>query len=270
MAIMPNRDSGTTDFLLEVAKGNIPGHYAVNKYGSSSNIDTTPTDVWDHATQNIWLAPTAARIHEIVSTSDADSDTGGAIAQGAGARTIRIWGLQDWDTAETSEDVIMDGTDGTDTVNSYVIIHRLKVLTTGSTGPFANVGIISAVAAVDGTTTAQIFTAKGQTQMAILGVPSTQQFFMYDFHASIAKDSPGVTPKAGIIIFSTVDVENNPQTYLFKHTATRQGDGTTSGTTPFIVPKDGFQGPCIIKLAMVADTNNSLGDASFDGVLVDN
>lgn len=262
------------DFLLEVAKGNVPGHYAVNKFGSSSNVDTTPTDIWDHATQNTWLPPTAARVHEIVSTSDADSDTGGTVAQGAGARTIRIWGLQDWDTAETSEDIIMDGTatgaNSVDTVNSYVIIHRMKVLTTGSVGLFSNVGIISAIATTDGTTTAQIFTGKGQTQMAILGVPSTQSFFMYGLHGSIAKDSPGVTPKAGAIVFSTVDVENNPFTYLFKHTWTLQGDGLTSSTVPFSPPKNAFDGPCIIKVAMVADTNDSLADASFDGVLVDN
>jgi hypothetical protein len=261
---------GTTDFLLEVAKGDVPGHYAVNKFGSSSNIDTTPTDVWDHATQNIWLPPTAARVHEIVSTSDEDSDTGGVVAQGAGARTIRVWGLQTWDLKETSEDVIMDGTDGTDTISSYVIIHRMKVLTTGSTGLAANVGIISAVAAVDGTTTAQIAAIKGQTQMAIMGVPSTQRFFMYGLHGSIAKDSPGVTPKAGAIVFSTIDVVNNPFTYAFLHTWTLQGDGLTSSSIPFLPPKDEFNGPCIIKVAMVADTNNSLADASFDGILIDN
>jgi hypothetical protein len=269
MGIMPNR-TAARDFLLEVAKGNIPEHYPINKFGSSSNIDTTPTDVWDHATQNIWLPPTAARVHEIVSTSDADSDTGGAVAQGAGARTIRIWGLQTWDLKETSEDVIMDGTDGTDTVSSYVIIHRMKVLTTGSTGPFANVGIISAVAAVDGTTTAQIAAIKGQTQMAIMGVPSTQRLFLYDLHASIAKDSPGLVAKAGVILLSTVDVVNNPFAYAFKHTFTLQADGITSGTIPFSPPKDGLDGPCIVKIAMVADTNDTLADASFDGILVDN
>jgi hypothetical protein len=123
---------------------------------------------------------------------------------------------------------------------------------------------------VDGTTTAQIFTVKGQSQMAILGVPSTQRFFMYGLHSSIAKDSPGQTPQAGAILFSTVDVENNPFTYSFRHTWTLQGDGLTSATVPFNPPKNGFNGPCIIKIAMVADTNDSLGDASFDGILVNN
>jgi hypothetical protein len=168
----------------------------------------------------------------------------------------------------------MDGTatgaNSVDTAESYVIIHRMAVLTTGATGLFSNVGIISAVAKTDGTVTAQIFTGKGQSQMAIMGVPSTQRFFMTAVHSSIAKDSPGVTPKAGAILLSTVDVVNNPFTYSFRHTWTLQGDGLTSSTVPFIPPKDRFNGPCIVKIAMVADTVNSLADASFDGVLVDN
>jgi hypothetical protein len=265
---------GTTDFLLEVAKGEVEGHFSVNKFGSSSTIQTTPTDVWDNPTQNTWLAPTAARVHEIVSTSDADSDTGGTVAQGAGARTIRIFGLQDWDTAETSEDIIMDGTatgvNSVDTASSYVIIHRMLVLTTGSTGPFPNVGTISAIAKIDLTVTAQILAIKGQTQMAIFGVPSTQKFYMYNFAASIAHTSPGINVDgAGVIVFQSTDIVNNPTVFTFKHTATIQDNGLTSMDKPFPPPKI-FEGPCIIKIAMVALEDDSLCDASFDGVLVDN
>jgi hypothetical protein len=92
---------------------------------------------------------------------------------------------------------------------------------------------------------------------------------MYNFGASIAKDSPGLTPQAGVIIFASTDIVNNPTVYTFKHTATIQGDGLTSMDRVFIPPKL-FEGPAIIKLSMVADTNDSLGDASFDGILVDN
>jgi hypothetical protein len=46
MAIMPNRDSGTTDFMFEVAKGNIPGHSQMNKYGHNEAVATGPEDVW--------------------------------------------------------------------------------------------------------------------------------------------------------------------------------------------------------------------------------
>ena len=253
----------TKDFLLEVAKGNIPGHYSVNKFGSSSFIKQTPSDVWD-IDSTPWLAPTAARVHTIASTSALDTDGGD------GARTVRIWALPDWDTAEVSEDVTMN-TGTPPTTDAYVMIHRMKVLTTGSTGPFSNVGTISATAAVDGTVTAQIAAIKGQTQMAIFGIPSTQKFYMYNFAASIAHTSPApnTADSAGIIIFQSTDIVNNPTVFTFKHTAAIQDNGLTSIDSTFSPPKE-FEGPCVIKIAMVASITDAFCDASFDGVLVDN
>jgi hypothetical protein len=254
---------GTTDFLLEVAKGNVEDHYPVNKFGSSSFIQTSPTDTWDRD-QQIWLAPTAARVHTIASTSALDTDGGD------GARTVRIWALPDWDTAEVFEDVTMN-TGTPPTTAAYVIIHRMEVLTTGSTGPFSNVGTITATAASDGTVTAQIAAIKGQTQMAIFGVPSTQNFYMYNYASSIAHTSPApnTADSAGIIILRSTDIVNNPTVFTFKHTAAIQDNGLTSLDSFFKPPKK-FEGPCIIKIALVASVEDAFCDASFDGILVDN
>jgi hypothetical protein len=257
----------TDDVLLEIAKGNVPGHYAVNKFGSSSFIKQTPTDVWD-IDSTPWLAPTAARVHTIASTSAKDTDGG------EGARTVRVYGLTDWGSAETFEDVTLN-TGTPPTTAAYVIIHRMIVLTCGTqTGPvtyFPNVGTISATAATDGTVTALIAPIKGQTQMAIFGVPSTQKFYMYNYAASIAHTSaaPAVSDSAGVIVLQSTDIVNNPKTFTFKHTGTIQDDGLTTIDSPFPVPKL-FEGPCIIKIAMVASITDAFCDASFDGVLVDN
>jgi hypothetical protein len=249
-----------------IARGLIDGAYPVNKFGNTSNADSdTITDVWDAVAQPVWLAPTAPRIHTLL--SDDDEDSGLSSPLGIGAHTIRIWGLQTWDTAETSEDIIMNGTGGVNTANAYVIIHRMQVLTNGG-APVPNVGLITAVAAVDGTLTAQIRPIRGQTFMCIFGVPSTQIFYINMFQASLARASP-VGATAGVILFSTMDVENNPATFIFKHTAALNEDATASFVRPFNPPKK-FEGPCIVKMAMTAADNDTFGDASFDGVLIDN
>jgi len=84
------------DFGLEVARGNVSGMSKVNKFGRATFCDATEdTDIHDGANENsyptaalddrpTWVAPTAARVHAIKSTSDEDSDTGGSVAQGDG------------------------------------------------------------------------------------------------------------------------------------------------------------------------------------------
>ena len=101
---------GNYDFKLAVVRGIIPNHYPVNKFGQAPNgVQTTATDIWGRAdatpTQQIWLAPTAARKHLIRSSSA--SDDGSPV--GVGARTLRIFGLQTWSSIETFEDIIMNG-----------------------------------------------------------------------------------------------------------------------------------------------------------------
>jgi hypothetical protein len=78
-----------TDFALEVAKGNIPGHTSVNKYGHAKDgLQTTATDIWDRAdaaaTQQIWVAPTQARLHTISCVNSLDT------SGGTGANTVRV------------------------------------------------------------------------------------------------------------------------------------------------------------------------------------
>jgi len=124
---MINRMQSTADYSQmpyedTVALGIIPEVKPINKYGRSTNVDATETDLWDlTASQPVWLAPTSARIHAIVSSSGDDASAG------VGAKTIRIYGLQTWDSVETSEDITMAVATPVNHVNSYVIILRMKV-----------------------------------------------------------------------------------------------------------------------------------------------
>jgi len=115
------------NYAFEVARGNVNGVAAVQKFGRNQDIGSgTQEDIWDGGAT--WVAPAVARAHTVVSTSGSDA------AGGVGARTIQVYGLTSWSTKEVSEVLIMDGTNnainedaGTGTKNSYVIIHRMKV-----------------------------------------------------------------------------------------------------------------------------------------------
>jgi hypothetical protein len=259
--------------VFEVARGNITGLVSDSKFGAAvEGVQLTATDIWDRAdaaaTQQIWLAPTAARTHEILSTSDSDSYTGGAIAQGDGCREVRLWGLTGWGTAEVSEDVFMDGTDGTDTTGQYVIIHRMKCIDYASLGP--NVGDITAVAAVDATITAQINAGVGQTQMAILGIPSTQTIYIPELYFHLHDfANPATAIVADCKILVAEDPENYPAIFTEKFIGGVVTTGSSNMHHPFKTFRK-FTGPAIIKIQAVGTVADSTASAGFDYVLETN
>lgn len=252
---------------LEVARGNIAGMAAINKFGHApSGIQTTITDVWDLAdatpTQQIWVAPTQARTHQIVS-SDAGDDGDPA---GVGARTIKIWGLTGWGTAEVNETITMNGTTNVATANAYVIIHRMKVLTKGATD--INVGTITATADTDGTVTAVILPGDGQTHMAIFGVPSIQTAYMSNFYATINKASGAVAS-----IQYNIAMNPEPDAELLNFITSYPMDVQSTGGSHFnhrFGTPEVFPGPAIIKIQGMASAADIDGTAGFDLILIDN
>jgi len=258
-----------SDYGLSVARGLISGITRVNKFGAAPDgIQTTATDVWSRAnssaTQPIWLAPTAARVHQIVSSSDSDGKTGSHTS--VGARTIRVYGLTSWSTSETSEVITLDGTTNVPTVNSYVIIHRMKVLACGTSGP--NVGTITATAATDTTVTAVILPTDGQTEMAIYGVPSGYTFYLKRWGCGIDKaSSTAVTVDFRLVVNENPDVQTIA--FLRKDDISLQSTGSSIHERYYEIPPS-FAGPCIIKVQGIGSANDIEGESGFDGYIIAN
>ncbi len=259
-------DGMGSNYSLDVARGKITGVSSVNKFGRSTNVDAAiDTDVHDGANAtddlDIWVAPTQARTHQVVSTSA--SDDGDPV--GVGARTVQLYGLTSWDAAETSEVITLNGTTNVATTNSYVIIHRIKVLTWGATA--VNVGVITATADTDGTVTAQINAGEGQTQMAIYGVPSTHTLYMDSYYATAIKASTSLAVKMSLLVNTGPDEELT--NFLIKHTTGLTTEGTNALTHTFPVPFK-VAGPAIIKIQANSSAANTDVSAGFGAYVVTN
>lgn len=250
---------------LEIARGDLQRLKAVNQPGRSTNVDAAKTDVWDGANATddikIWVAPTTARIHQIASSSASDDGS----PAGVGARTIEVAGLTSWDTKEVSEIITLNGLTNVPTVNSYVIIHRMKVLTKGPTSP--NVGVITATADVDGTVTSQINAGIGRTQMAVYGVPSIQTAFVKSYYATVIKNAAAVRIMIELCVNPESDVELLG--FITEHSFGLDSGGS-SDIQHFFDPPFKFPGPTIIKVQADSSAANSDVSAGFDMILADN
>lgn len=261
------RTKVATDAALEIALGNVTGHFPVQKHGRApGGVQITATDIWDRAdaaaTQQIWVAPTEARIHTI--TSNSASDDGDPV--GVGARTIRVYGLTSWATAETSEDITLNGVGGVATANAYVIIHRLEVLTKGATS--TNVGTIIATAATDTTITAAILPGVGRTQMAILGIPSTQVLCLTQYYAGL-RASVGAAQASDVELLFNPEPDAELTNFRTVHPRGVNKNGTSSFDHPFN-PYRTLSGPGILKINCIGSEADMDMFAGFGGVLVDN
>lgn len=247
----------------DVADGLIANKYPVNKFGKSpGGIQTTATDIWSLAnatpTQSTWLAPTAARTHQIVSGSANDA------VGGTGCNTLKIYGLTSWeDTIETSEIINMNGASNVATENDYVIIYRMKSLVWGSAGP--NAGAITATADTDSTITATILAGEGQTQMAIFGVPNGKVFKMKKWRASINKASGAAAHAVFSIMYNSIPNLVTTK-YVLRDSMGLQSTGKSGDEYEYDPPKR-FVGPGIVKIQATASANDLDGHSGFDGII---
>lgn len=250
---------------LEIACGRVTGRSAINKFGRTTNADNgIATDVWDRANvannQPIWLAPTAARIHTIASTSASD------VTGGVGANSVVVSYLPDWDTAEATETVTGNLNAGIAMTNAAVMIHRMRVVPQ-ATSTSANVGTITATAADDATVTAQIEPGCGQTQMAIYGVPSVQTVYIGRLYANEVNAAGGNENQLTLLFNPNPDVQT--LVYLIKDTLGIRGAGVSALNVNYYVPKK-LEGPGIIKMQTTADADNMDVTGGFDLVLINN
>jgi hypothetical protein len=173
------RQGAYEPFELQVARGQVDGHNALFKFGINGNVGTSIETVW--AQGGTYAYPAAATVMKISSSSADDA------AAGTGARTISISGL-DANYNEISETVILNGQTAVNTVNSYLRISRMFVVTAGSGATavgtiYAGTGTVTS--GVPATVYGMIAIGANQTQMALWTVPAGYTlYFMGTFFTS--------------------------------------------------------------------------------------
>jgi hypothetical protein len=136
-------------------------------YNADIDTGTDPEDVWD--TGGVYVAPTVARIHAIVSGSTDDD------IAGDGALTVDIVGLTTGNVT-TTETVVLTGTDSVNTVGAYTFIQSMTVASTGVDG--FNVGAITATAATDATVSCTILATINRSRQALYVCPAGKNAYV--------------------------------------------------------------------------------------------
>ena len=166
------RQGAYEPFELQVARGQVDGHKALFKFGINGDVGTSVETVW--AQGGTYAYPASATVMKISSSSADDA------AAGTGARTISIAGL-DANYNEISETVILDGQTAVNTVNSYLRISRMFVVTAGSGATAAGTiyaGTGTVTSGVPATVYGMIAIGANQTQMAFWTVPAGYTLYL--------------------------------------------------------------------------------------------
>jgi hypothetical protein len=149
-------------FDLQVARGQVDGHSAVEIFGYSAAIGSTAQGpMWEGQTQSggLYTPPSSAAPLVLVSSSASDTT----------ALSVKIEGLSST-YAPLVETIALNGTTNVTTTGSFLRINAMYV-TNGT-----NVGTITAK--ISSTTYAQINAGIGQTQMSIYTVPAGYTFYL--------------------------------------------------------------------------------------------
>lgn len=248
------------EFSLAAAIGLVPRYSTLNKFGAASDCDTgIPTDIWDGAdgstSTDIWVAPTQARIHNIVS-SDANDTAGGT-----GMREVEVYGLTSWDAdKETVETVALAGETPVPTANAYVVIYRVLSHVYGSGG--TNAGMITATAVTDNTITAVIQPGNGQTLMAIFAIPSNYLMALTATHCSMSGNATAVA--TGQLLVKQ-NADQSTAGWVVKRSWEFSRAAHYDET---FLPPTVFQGPCIVKVQVVSNTVNVSCAATIEGYII--
>ena len=249
------RQGAYEPFELQVARGQVDGHKTLFKFGINGDVGTSVETVW--AQGGIYVYPASATVMKISSSSADDA------AAGTGARTISIAGL-DANYNEISETVILDGQTAVNTVNSYLRISRMFVVTAGSGATAAGTiyaGTGTVTSGVPATVYGMIALNANQTQMAFWTVPAGYTFYLTGLFYTSGNTNANA--------WSNFQLIQRPLGGVFR----QQSSSRVPGNGDFVIDLHtpiAFTEKTDIEVRAVASTSPSNVSAEFEGIYIKN
>lgn len=223
----------------------------MNKFGHNGGVGTSIEDIWEQGGD--WVAPTAARIHDIVSSSAND-----ASPSGTGAQTILIEGL-DADGIEISETITMNGQTNVATTKAYTFVGRMKVLTAGANGE--NADVIKATAQTDSTVSCSMSALDNQSTLCIYKIPADKTGWLNCFTGALLDPANNRSLEVGMWV-----MDDGSSVWNLKYRLGIENRGNTYGKHHFYPP---FELPALstVKLTGLASAASMDVFASMDLVI---
>jgi hypothetical protein len=242
-------------FELQVARGQITMHKPLFKFGINGDVGTSVETVW--AQGGTYVYPASATVMKISSSSADDA------AAGTGARTISIAGL-DANYNEISETVILNGQTEVNTVNSYLRISRMFVVTAGSGATAAGTiyaGTGTVTSGVPAVIYGMIALNANQTQMAFWTVPAGYTLYLMGVYYSSGNSTANA--------WTNFQMIQRPLGGVFR----QQSSTRTPGSGDFVLDLHtpvAFPEKTDIEIRAVASAGASNVSAEFEGIYIKN
>jgi len=253
MTYIPDRE-----FYLEVAKGNVPKHSIVNKFGAGS-VGTTLSPISQDST---YPTPTTATALEFVSSSASDG------VAGSGAQEVTVIGL-DSNWAEVTQTVITNGTTAVALSTNLTRLYRWYVSSSGTyatetTG--SHVGTLTIRESGGGTTWSTIpispFSA-GQSQIGAYSIPTGYTGYLL---SKLVYTDTGKT--ADVFFFQRLNIDDVTTPYSGTMRLVEREIGVQGGFMHELVTPKEFVGPCDIGFMAKVTSGNADISGEFSLLLV--
>ena len=229
----------STDYLYQIAEGNISGHEAWVNFGYSGTVGTGETDIWSKT--GVYAFPGSAIQMAVSSSAAGDSSAG------TGVRTVHVHYL-DGNFVENVGTVTMDGTALVPTAGTNIYrINRVEVATVGTYGKA--VGAISVTGTAGTVFYDHISAGYLQSRNSAYTVPAGKTLYVVSVRGAYGHSSN--QPEYGRLLFyATVNHSGVKSPGMFFGFGESMSDNTTIPidlVIPFKVPEK-----CDIKVSCIA------------------